>query len=126
MSKFIDRLNRVTHSAPQPIGFHASQTAPPPVMQLVARLTGDADPSPRRLKGADAALAPVTAITSRAAKLKKLAKERLRDLRLSDPTARLSDTLRAIAQEYGFPSWRALKAEVETLKARNGRGNTEP
>ena len=75
MSKFIDRLNRVTHSAPQPIGFRALQTAAAPVIQLVARLVGDADPSPERLKGADAALAPVTAITSGAARLKKLAKE---------------------------------------------------
>lgn len=75
MSKFTDRLNRVTHSAPQPIGFRALQTAAPPVMQLVARLVGDADPAPGRLKGADAALAPVTAITSGAARLKKLAKD---------------------------------------------------
>ncbi len=70
MSKLIDRLNRVTHSAPQPIGFRASQAAPAPVMQLVARLTGAGDPSAKRLSGADAALAPVTAITSGTAKLK--------------------------------------------------------
>ena len=75
MSKFIDRLNRVTHSAPQPIGFRASRTAAAPVIQLVVRLTTDADPSPGRLKGADAALAPVTAITSGATRLKKLAKD---------------------------------------------------
>ncbi len=75
MSKLIDRLNRVTHPAPQPIGFGASQTAAPPVMQLVARPVGDAEPSPGRLSGADAALVPVTAITSGAARLKALTKE---------------------------------------------------
>lgn len=75
MSKLIDRLNRVTHSAPQPIGFRASQATAAPGMQLVARLVGDAAPSAKRLGGADAALTPVTAITSGAAKLKILTKE---------------------------------------------------
>jgi len=73
MSKFIDRLNHVTHSAPQPIGFHTSQMAPPPVIQLVARLVGDDTSSPGSLSGADAALVPVTAIKSGTARLKKLA-----------------------------------------------------
>ena len=75
MSKFIDRLNRVTHSAPQPIGFRASKAEAAPVIQLVARLTGDAAPSAKALEGADAVVATVTAITSGAAKLKKLSKD---------------------------------------------------
>ena len=45
--------------------------------------------------------------------LRKLAKERLRVLRRSDPEAKLADALLAVAREHGFPSWRALKAEVE-------------
>jgi len=75
MSKFIDRLNRVTHTAPQPIGFRTAQAEAPPVMQLIARLTGDGDPKPARLKAADACLATVTAVTSGATRIKKLAKD---------------------------------------------------
>ncbi len=45
--------------------------------------------------------------------LKKLAKDRLRDLRRADPRAKLATALLAVAQDYGFPSWRALKAELD-------------
>jgi hypothetical protein len=45
--------------------------------------------------------------------LKKLAKDRLPELRRVDPAARLADAQRLIAGEHGFPSWRALRAEVE-------------
>ncbi|MGH7443508.1 MAG: ankyrin repeat domain-containing protein, partial [Longimicrobiales bacterium] len=45
--------------------------------------------------------------------LKKLAKEHLRDLRRTQPDARLADAQLAIARKYGFASWRAMKAEVE-------------
>jgi len=45
--------------------------------------------------------------------LRKLAKERLRAARVADPTATLAAAQLSIAREYGFPSWRALKAEVE-------------
>jgi len=45
--------------------------------------------------------------------LKKLAKERLAVLRAADPAARLSSAQLAIAREYGFSSWRALKAEID-------------
>ena len=45
--------------------------------------------------------------------LKKRAKERLRQLRRADPGAKLTDAQLAIAREYGFSSWRALKAEVD-------------
>lgn len=45
--------------------------------------------------------------------LKKLAKDRLRELRQADPRAKLAGALLAVARDHGFPSWRALKAEVE-------------
>src|SRR5262245_64151610 len=45
--------------------------------------------------------------------LKKLAKQRLRELQLSDPGARLSQAQLVVAREHGFASWRALKAEVD-------------
>ncbi len=49
--------------------------------------------------------------------LKKLAKERLRELRRTNPDARLTAAQLAIARDYGFPNWRALKAEVERRRA---------
>lgn len=45
--------------------------------------------------------------------LKKLAKDRLRELRRADPRAKLATALLAVAQDHGFPSWRALKAELD-------------
>lgn len=45
--------------------------------------------------------------------LKKLAKDRLRKMRETDPDTRLSAAQRAVATEHGFSSWRALKAEVD-------------
>ncbi|HEY0784165.1 MAG TPA: ankyrin repeat domain-containing protein [Thermoanaerobaculia bacterium] len=45
--------------------------------------------------------------------LKKLAKDRLRELRQTAPDAKLAAAQLAVAREHGFPSWRALKAEVE-------------
>jgi ankyrin repeat protein len=45
--------------------------------------------------------------------LKKLAKDRLEALRASDPSATLADAQRALARDYGFSSWRTLKAEVD-------------
>lgn len=49
--------------------------------------------------------------------LKKLAKERLREMRKRQPAARLAQTQLAIAREYGFASWRKLKAHVEQVRA---------
>jgi ankyrin repeat protein len=49
--------------------------------------------------------------------LKKLAKERLRELRRADPAARLSDAQLAVARDHGFPSWRALKAETDRRRS---------
>lgn len=45
--------------------------------------------------------------------LKKLAKERLEELRRADPHAKLAGALLDVARQYGFPSWRALKAEID-------------
>jgi ATP-dependent Clp protease adapter protein ClpS len=46
-------------------------------------------------------------------RLKNEAKQRLRALRETDSTAKLADVQFQIAREYGFASWRQLKAEVE-------------
>jgi hypothetical protein len=48
---------------------------------------------------------------------KKLAKDRLQELRRSDPTAKLATALLSVAREHGFSSWRALKAEMEQRQA---------
>src|SRR5262249_50231913 len=45
--------------------------------------------------------------------LKKLSKDRLRELRRADSGAKLAAAQLAVARDYGFPSWRALKAEVD-------------
>lgn len=45
--------------------------------------------------------------------LKKLAKDRLQELRKTDPHAKLASALLAVAREHGFSSWRALKAEID-------------
>src|SRR6266480_3506162 len=49
--------------------------------------------------------------------LKKLAKERLEELRRADPRAKLATALLSIARDHGFSSWRALKVEVERRQA---------
>ncbi len=51
--------------------------------------------------------------------LKKLAKDRLHELRRADPRARLTSAQLAVAREHGFSSWRALKAEVERRQQDN-------
>src|SRR5262245_35387737 len=47
--------------------------------------------------------------------LKKAAKERLADLRTHDASAKLHQAQLDIARDYGFSSWRALKAHVDAL-----------
>jgi ankyrin repeat protein len=54
--------------------------------------------------------------------LRKLSKDRLRELRRSDPAARLADAQLAVAREHGFSSWRALKAELDRRRADELRG----
>ena len=45
--------------------------------------------------------------------LRKLAKDRLRTLRKTDPDAKLATALLAVARDHGFSSWRQLKVAVE-------------
>lgn len=47
--------------------------------------------------------------------LRKHAKQRLRELRKTKPDAKLADVQLLVAREYGFPSWRALTAHIESL-----------
>ena len=49
--------------------------------------------------------------------LKKRSKERLVELRERDAKAKLADAQLAIARDYGFSSWRALKAEIDRRRA---------
>lgn len=49
--------------------------------------------------------------------LKRLAKERLREMRRAGQDARLADAQLLIAREHGFASWRALKAEIDRRRA---------
>jgi ankyrin repeat protein len=48
--------------------------------------------------------------------LRKTAKQRLVELRANEPDARLHQAQLAMANAYGFKSWRALKAHVDNLK----------
>ncbi|HKQ48846.1 MAG TPA: ankyrin repeat domain-containing protein, partial [Phycisphaerae bacterium] len=50
--------------------------------------------------------------------LKKRAKDQLDELRASKPEAQLSEAQLAVARDYGFPSWRKLKAHVEQSRGR--------
>jgi ankyrin repeat protein len=45
--------------------------------------------------------------------LRNEAKQRLREMRTQNDSARLADAQLLVARDYGFPSWRALKAEVD-------------
>jgi ankyrin repeat protein len=47
--------------------------------------------------------------------LRKQAKQRLAALRETDPAAKLAQAQFALAKEYGFASWRALKAHIDSL-----------
>ena len=49
--------------------------------------------------------------------LKKLAKDRLKELRRSNPKAKLATAQLAVARDHGFPNWRALKAEIDARQA---------
>jgi ankyrin repeat protein len=45
--------------------------------------------------------------------LKKLAKDRLRELRIADPKVKLTTAQLAVARDHGFTSWRSLKTHLE-------------
>jgi predicted enzyme related to lactoylglutathione lyase len=48
--------------------------------------------------------------------LRKLAKARLEQMRQAEPDARLAGAQLLIAREYGFTSWRALKAQLDSRR----------
>jgi hypothetical protein len=48
--------------------------------------------------------------------LRKQAKQKLVLLRHNETGAKLSDAQFALAQQYGFKSWRALKAHVDRAR----------
>lgn len=47
---------------------------------------------------------------------RKAAKKKLAELRLREPAAKLAAAQLALAREHGFPSWRALIAEIEARR----------
>ena len=47
--------------------------------------------------------------------LKKTAKQRLSQLRTSHPGAKLHQAQLAVAHDYGFKSWRALKSHIDSI-----------
>ena len=49
--------------------------------------------------------------------LRKTARQNLAALRAANPEATLAAAQRELARDYGFPSWRALKAHLELLTA---------
>jgi hypothetical protein len=49
--------------------------------------------------------------------LRKLAKDRLHELRRLDPDTKLAAALLSVARDHGFSSWRALKSELERRHA---------
>jgi hypothetical protein len=48
--------------------------------------------------------------------LRKNARQRLRELRVNQPGIKLAAVQLALARDYGFSSWRSLKAHVEQLQ----------
>ncbi|MGU3388719.1 DUF3471 domain-containing protein [Methylobacterium sp. D53M] len=57
--------------------------------------------------------------------LRNEAKARLKMLRMSDPTAQLAVAQKEVARQYGFASWRRLRAEVEKLTRQSGAEGPE-
>ena len=49
--------------------------------------------------------------------LRKTARQQLRRLRASQPDVRLAAVQLTLARDYGFSSWRSLKAHVERLQS---------
>ena len=52
--------------------------------------------------------------------LRKTAKQQLQELRTRHGEAKLADAQLALARQYGFPSWRALKAHIERMQTSAG------
>ena len=67
----------------------------------------------------DAVPAPTRRLPARPSleQLRKRAKERLAELRASDPDATLADAQLAVARDYGFASWPRLVHHIESVQA---------
>lgn len=76
MSKFIDKLKRVSQAAPQPIGFRRAEAVPAEAkIQLVARMgAGDIENPADYAAGADAVLVPISKSGSGVETLKEVSK----------------------------------------------------
>lgn len=74
MSKFIDKLNQLSRSVPQPIGFGMRQAvSPKPKIQLVASLVQEStEQLAEHVVGADAGLLHISKISSGASALQKI------------------------------------------------------
>jgi ankyrin repeat protein len=55
--------------------------------------------------------------------LRKTAKQQLQQLRKTNPDAKLAGAQLALARQYGFRSWRAMKAEIDRLQALGSSGD---
>lgn len=49
--------------------------------------------------------------------LRKTTRQQLKELRAVRPNIKLATVQYALARDYGFPSWRSLKAHVEQLQS---------
>jgi ankyrin repeat protein len=58
--------------------------------------------------------------------LRKTAKQHLRTMRLQRREAKLAEAQFAVARQYGFASWRKLKAHVDSLRDSNGASRSLP
>ncbi len=76
MSRFIDKLSRLSRAGPQPIGFRTTQPAPPkPTIQLVASLAQEnAESLVDHMAGADAGLLRISKLSSGAKSLQKISR----------------------------------------------------
>jgi hypothetical protein len=77
MSKFIEKLSRLSQGTTQPLGFRLSQSTPPrPKIQLVASLNQeDAESLVNHITGADAALLRISNLNSGSQTLKKVSQD---------------------------------------------------
>jgi len=73
MSKFVDKLNQISQSVPQPMGFRTAQPVPlKPRMLLIANLPQAADILSDYVAGADAGLLPISKLSSGAKTLQEV------------------------------------------------------
>lgn len=58
--------------------------------------------------------------------LRKTARQQLRELRTGQPNIKLAAVQLALARDYGFSSWRSLKAHVVRLQSGAAAGSESP